>query len=185
VFTSTPISIKNVETIKVRRLLLALVSIGLLTTTMDAVILRTAWPVLMGKVEGQRSYSARLAYDYLRDHIPAEVITQNNPLVVMDRPSGMYGVHQMVVSDHTAYGIPLDAFNKLKNEVGVLFTDQHVPDWQSTDRICKDYSIGVLIINDTDPVWDSLAMLKKQRTALYENAHYALFACGGYARNKP
>jgi hypothetical protein len=185
VFTSVPISTKNVEAIKVRRLLVALVSIGLLTSIMDAVILRSAWPVLMGKEEGQRSYSAHLAYDYLRDNVPAGVITQNNPLDVMDRPSGLYGTHQMVVADRTGYGVPLDGFQELRNEVGVLFTNGHATNWQLTDRICQEHSIDVLIIKDTDPIWSSLAVLKAQRPPLYENGYYALFACGDYAQNKP
>ena len=168
---------------KVRKLLLVFVLIGILTSAMDIVFLRIAFPVILGENSGERNYSARLAYDYLRDHISAEDITQNNPMVVLDRPSGMYGTHQMVISDRTGYGVPSDAFDKLKNEVGVLFTDEHAADWQFVDRLCREHSIDVLIINDTDPVWDSLPILQTQRTALYENAHYALFPCGDYAHN--
>ena len=90
--------------------------------------------MLGGTEIGQRSYSAHLAYDYLRDHIPADVITQNNPLTVLDRPSGLYGTHQMVISDRTAYGVPLDVFEKLADEVGVLFTNENVTNWQLTDQ---------------------------------------------------
>jgi hypothetical protein len=176
---------KNIEAMKTRKLLLTLVSIGILTTIMDAVILRSAWPVLMGKDDGRRSYSAHLAYDYLRNNISADVITQNNPLDVMDRPSGLYGIHQMVVSDRTAYGVSMDAFRELKAEIGILFTNRHVTDWQLTDRICREHLIDVLIIKDTDPIWDSLSILKSQRPALYENEHYAIFSCGDYARNNP
>jgi hypothetical protein len=90
----------------------------------------------------------------------------------------------MVISDRTAYGFPLDAFEKLTDEIGVLFTNENMTNWQFTDHICREHSIGVLIFKDTDPIWDSLTMLKTQRHALYENFHYALFACGNYAQNK-
>jgi hypothetical protein len=148
---------------------------------MDVVSLRIGYPVILGEEAGKRSYSAHLAYDYLRDHIPANVITQNNPLDVADRPSGLYGMHQMVISDRTAYGFPLDVFEKLTDAVGVLFTNENVTNWQMTDKLCRQYLIDVLIIKDTDPVWNSLAILKTQRPPLYENTHYILFACGDYA----
>jgi hypothetical protein len=177
--------IKPDEIVKTKNFLRVLIAIGILTSTMDAMLQRILWPVRAGLEIGQRNYSAHLAYDYLRDHIPADVITQNNPLTVLDRPSGLYGTHQMVISDRTAYGVPLDIFEKLADEVGVLFTNENVTSWQMTDKLCQQYSIDVLIIKDTDPVWSSLDTLKTQRPVLYENAHYALFACGDYVQNKP
>ena len=183
VFISNSATTKTAEAIKTGNLLLVLVSIGILTSTLDVVSLRLGFPLIMGETVGRRSYSAHLAYDYLRDHIPADIITQNNPLTIADRPSGLYGTHQMVVSDRTAYGIPPDAFHKLVDGVGVLFTNEKGTNWQITDKLCEQYSIDVLIINETDPIWNSLAMLKTQRPALYENTHYALFACGDYANN--
>jgi hypothetical protein len=181
VFTSNPIRNQNTKVIINKNTLLALISIGILTSTLDVVSLRLGFPVILGEYVGKRSYSAHLAYDYLRDHIPAEVITQNNPLDVMDRPSGLYGTHQMAISDRTAYGVPLDVFEKLADEVGVLFTNENVTNWKVTDGLCQQYSIDLLIIKDTDPIWSSLTILKTQRPVLYENAHYALFACGGIA----
>jgi hypothetical protein len=90
----------------------------------------------------------------------------------------------MVISDRTAYGFSLDVFEKLTDEIGVLFTNKNITNWQLTDRICREHSIDILIIKDTDPVWSSLAILRTQRPALYENTYYALFACGDYAQNK-
>jgi hypothetical protein len=180
-----PTFLKPGEIVKTKNFLRVLIVIGILTSTMDAVFQRILWPVRAGMEIGERSYSAHLAYDYLRDHIPADVITQNNPLTAADRPSGLYGTHQMVISDRSPYGVPLDAFDKLVNEVGVLFTNEKITDWRLTDRICKEYSIDILIIKDIDPVWDSLVVLKTQRPALYENSRYALYACGDYAQNNP
>jgi hypothetical protein len=179
VFTTIPAS--NIEAIKTRKLLLGLISIGILTSTLDIVSLRIGYPLILGKETGRQSYAARLAYDYLRDRVPADIITQNNPLEVADRPSGLYGTHQMVASDRTAYGSPMGIFEKLTNEIGVLFTDKNLTDWQLTDTLCQQYSIDILIFKDTDPIWSSLAILKTQRPALYENSHYAIFACGDYA----
>ena len=180
VFTSNPVSSITGEAKKNRNLLLVFLSIGILTSAMDAVLLRTAWPVMTGAGATRKYYSARLAYDYLRDNIPVGVITQNNPLNYVDRPSGLYGTHQMVIADRTSYGVSRDIFNKLADEIGVIFTSENVNDWQFTDRICRKHSIELLIIEDTDPIWNSIPALKMQRPPLYENAHYALFACGDY-----
>ena len=177
-------SIKHNGVIKISRFLRVLITVGILTTIMNAVFLRIYQPVLATPEIGQRNYSARLAYDYLRDHISADVITQNNPTNFYDAPSGLYGTHQMVISGITAYGVPLDAFYQLVDEVGVLFTNENITNWQLTDHICQEHSIDVLIIKDSDPIWISLATLGVQRPALYENTHYAIFACGDYAKDK-
>jgi hypothetical protein len=177
-----PAFIKPGELVKTRYFLLVLIAIGILTSTMDAVFQRILWPVKAGSDIGQRSYSARLAYDYLRDHIPAGIITQNNPLTTADRPSGLYGTHQMVISDRSPYGIPVNVFNELVDEIGVMFTNRNAADWQSIDRRCREHSIDILIFNDLDPAWNSLVTLRMQRPALYENSRYALYACGDYAQ---
>jgi hypothetical protein len=181
VFPAAAVHSISGEAKKNRNLLLVFLVIGVMTSALDAVLLRTAWPLMTGADETRRYYSARLAYQYLRDHIPSFVVTQNNPLYYVDRPSGMYGTHQMVISDRTAYGVPADQFNKLAGDVGELFILKNSKDWQFADNICKKYSIGVLIIEDEDPIWESLPILKKQRPALYENSRYAIFACGEYA----
>ncbi|MCJ7432444.1 MAG: hypothetical protein MUO77_03055, partial [Anaerolineales bacterium] len=181
---AAPGSVKPREAVIIRNVLQALIVIGILTSTLDAIFLRVFWPAWAGTEFGQQTYSARLAYNYLRDNVPADVITQNNPLTALDRPSGLYGMHQMAISDRTAYGVSSDVFHKSVNEIGVLFTNNNVTDWQLVDHICQGHSIDVLIISDTDPVWSSLTALKKQRPALYENAHYALYPCGDYAQNK-
>jgi len=185
VFTSKPVSSIMNEAKKNRSLLLVFLSIGILTSTLDAVLLRIAWPIMTGAGVTQKYYSARLAYDYLRDNIPANVITQNNPLNYVDRPSGQYGAHQMVIADRadrTAYGISLDNFNKLTNDIGLIFTSENINDWQLIDRTCREHFIDILIIEDADLIWKSIPILKVQRQPLYENEHYSLLACGDYAR---
>jgi len=181
VFTSKPVSSITGEAKKNRNLLLAFLSIGILTSLMDAVLLRTAWPIMTGPDVTRKYYSARLVYDYLRDNIPADVITQNNPLMYTDRPSGLYGTHQMVISDRTAYGVPADVFTNLTDRVGVIFMNENINDWQFTDEVCRKHSIDILIVEDTDPFWNNISSLKVQRSPLYENTHYALFTCGEYA----
>ena len=180
VFTHQPVASLAGEARKNRNLLLIFFSIGMLTSVTDAVLLRAAWPVMTGADVTRKYYSARLAYDYLRDYIPANVVTQNNPLNFIDRPSGLYGTHQMVISDRTSYGVPIDIFNDLSGEVGKLFAAKNMTDWKAVDQICQEYLIDVLIIEDSDLIWDSVPLLTMQRPPLYKNTHYAIFTCGKY-----
>jgi hypothetical protein len=175
---STSNSLQVHEAQKNRKLMRAFLIIGILTTIVDAALLRFAWPVMTGSETPHQYYSARLAYDYLRENIPADAITQNNPLNSIDRPSGLYGTHQMVISDRTAYGVPMSEFDGWTEKIAPLFASEDIDNWQRLDRACAEYSIDVLIFADTDPVWNRLPVLKDQRAPLYENEHYALFACG-------
>lgn len=175
-----PVSEKPGELEKTKKLLAVFASIGVLTTLADAALLRVAWPVMTGEETTQRYYSARLAYEYLRDYVPTSAITQNNPISVPspDRPSGLYGTNQMVISDRTGYGVPIDKYFELVSKIEALFTKKNTIDWQFVDNSCREHSIDVLIINDLDPIWNDLAVLTAQRPALYENTHYTLLACG-------
>jgi hypothetical protein len=181
VFSAAPLSKTNRASGKGRNLLITLAAIGIMTSVLDVVCLRIAWPVKAGEDMAKRMYSARLAYDYLRDQVPADSITQNNALDELDRPAGLYGTHQMVIADRTAFGVPLPVFQDIVNKIGVIFTSQNESNWQGMDSLCREYSIDILIFKDTDPVWDSLPTLESFRPPIYKNNNYELFACGNYA----
>ena len=89
--------------------------------------------------------------------------------------------YPMVIADRTVYGVSLTTYNKFVNELEFLFTEDF-SNWQPIDDACQKYSIDLLIFSDLDPAWQSLAVLKTQRSALYENEHYAIFACGSYTK---
>lgn len=167
----------------------AMLVIGVLTTSLEFLSLRT-WSILVdasivgfpNKLSpdahlGERTYSARLAYEFIRDVLPSNKTIQTNPLDILDRPSGLYASRQMVISDRTAYGIPFEAYNDFANDIGSMFTDK-AANWASLDAKCKKYSIDFLVIKDTDPLWNDLQFLKKDRSPLYENTYYAIYSCG-------
>jgi hypothetical protein len=162
--------------------------IGYLTTALEVIALR-GWPILadMKIVSstglspdshlGERTFSARLAYNYLRDHINADAIVQNNPVVFLDRASGLYGNHQMAISDRTIYGVPLDVYYSMADDVGMIFTRQDL-DWDFVDAKCSQYFINYIIVNDTDPLWVGLHSSQNNRSAMYMNNHYQIYRCG-------
>ncbi len=163
--------------------------VGYLTMSLEFFSLRV-WPLLVDtKIVGvpngfspdahlgERTYSARLAYTYLEEHVPTDAITQNNPFGFLDRPSGLYGTHQMAISDRTIYGVQLETYYAIANDVGSMFAGQ-AEDWGSIDAKCEQYFIDVIIVKDTDPLWSELLLLKKYRLPLYENEYYSIYICG-------
>jgi hypothetical protein len=164
----------------------------MLTTGLEFVSLRT-WSILVDLNVtgpnngvspdthlGERTYEARRAYEYLRTNAAPDAIIQSNPLINLDRPAGLYGSHQMVIADRTAYGVPDDVLKQLSREVGLIFTNP-ANDWSFIDSICRLYSIDYIIINDLDPIWKRLETLKESREPFYQNIRYIIFACGDTA----
>lgn len=175
IYFSASSSISHMRT---KRILLVFMLLGISTSVIDAALLRTAWPFMTSIEESRRYYSARIAYEYIRDHTRETTIVQNNPFIFVDRPSGLYGARQMVVSSRTPYEMDMaDDFEQLMDGVGSLFLGEMV-DWCEIDRVCDRYCIDVLVLSDTDPIWQNMTELKAYRVPMYENEHYAVFACG-------
>ena len=164
--------------------------IGLLTSSMEISATR-AWPMLvdMGVAGfpnnlsantrlGARTLAARQAYDFVRARLPEDAVMQNNPIVFMDRPSGLYGSRQTAIADRTAYGVPPDTFSAAVEQIGKIFITRTAVNWTMIDEICGQYFIEAILVNETDPLWESLPRLEGQRPPLYKNGYYGLFTCG-------
>jgi hypothetical protein len=165
-----------------------LLLIGLLTTGLEAFSTRM-WPFLVDwnvagfpndlspdRNLGNRTYDARMAYDFV-NKLPTNTVAQYNPDVVLDRPSGLYGTVQFAISDRTNYGVPQDIYNAMKSGISNIFENEN--SWTSIDQSCNNYFINTLVVNDLDPLWKQLPTLEMERKALYQNGYYAIFHCGG------
>ena len=186
----TPKLIKATSSSKrINYLLTILLVVGIMTTALEAASTRF-WTILVDAGVagvpnelspdtnlGKRTYDARRAYEYIRDHTPQNIIIQTNPATSLDRPSGLYGTRQMVIADRTAYGVPAEVFKDMSTAIGRIFQSEDVQNWISIDRMCNQYSIQAIVIKDTDPLWSSLTVLREHRTPIYVNQHYAVFAC--------
>ncbi len=168
----------------------AFFAIGFLTTLLEVTIVRF-WPMAIDRNIvglpndlspdthlGERTYFAQQTYDYIQEHISGHYVIQYNPTHELDRPSGLYGNHQMAVADRTAYGVSQEEFDRLRKGIGQIFQIQNVAGWEAVDVLCKQYSINYIIVDDTDPVWSSLSNLAIQRPAIFENQYFAIFNCG-------
>jgi hypothetical protein len=186
-------AILHTEAAPVIRLLIVLALIGILTTVLDVLDLRTE-PMLVDRgisgfpndigpdtQAGKRNFAARQAYDFVRARIPAGVIIESNPSVRIDRAGGLYGDHQMAIAGRAAYGVSRHDFWVLAERIKPIFIYRRLA-WGGIDRICSQTHIGALVINDEDPIWKNLPNLLQVRTPLYINQYYAVFACGDYAQ---
>ena len=169
-----------------------LLIVGVMTTMLEVIVDRS-WNLLIDSGAagtphevgpdlqiGERTYYARLAYEYANQELPQNIIYQNNPGQSLDRPAGLYGTRQMVLADRSTYGVPLNVYLPMANKIGSIFTINYW-DWGQIDATCKQYNIGVMVINDLDPIWNSLPTLEKYRKPLYQNKYYTLIACGNFA----
>jgi len=164
--------------------------IGIFSSLTDLTAART-WPILVdlnivgfpNELSpdirlGERTYAGRQTYDYIQTHVPDTLIIQNNPAINLERPSGLYGNHQMAISDRTAYGIPADEYQQMTEGIREIFDAQNVLDWNLLDQICNNYSIDAIVVGDTDPLWSSIDDLGRERPPIYKNNFYAVFTCG-------
>jgi len=180
-----------------RTLLISFFIIGLFTSLADAGMNRT-WTLLIDLNVvgfpndlspdthlGERTYAARLAYDFIRDRLPGDAVIEPNPLVILDRPSGLYWSHQIAVSDLAAYGVAADDFQQRVASVGRIFLAKSTTTWDQIDQDCLQNFINVLVVNDTDPLWQALPTLELQRPPLYANREYTVIPCGSSSIRVP
>ena len=143
-----------------RRIIWLFLVIGVMTTTLDVFLLRT-YDLDVDSINpkahnGERIIASRLAYDFIRDNLPENVVVQDNPELILDYPSGLYQTRQMAISDHTSYGVPVDRYTAMVKGIGVVFSSADLKNWQRIDQVCRRYFIDVLIYKNTDPAWESL-----------------------------
>ncbi|MCZ2127156.1 MAG: hypothetical protein LC099_05200 [Anaerolineales bacterium] len=158
--------------------LIVLLALGIFSTLTDLTLLRFAYNFAYGAEAGRTIYSAREAYAAINQTLPLDAIVQYNPTDSINRPSGLYGMRQSVISDRTSYGVPLDEYNAKVAEVARLFNLTNIQNWDEPDALCEANDINAIVLVKSDPLWSSLDALKTQRTPIYLNDYYAVFACG-------
>jgi hypothetical protein len=162
--------------------------IGLLTTMTDVVLLRT-WPMLVDAgiagfpsslspdtQLGKRTFAARLAYDYINSHAPENILIQDNPTDLLNRPIGLYANRPIAISGQTAYGVSMQDFKSRAASISNIFTSNS--NWAQIDQACTVNNINLFVTTDVDPLWKKLPALEQHRNAFYQNQYYSVFICG-------
>jgi hypothetical protein len=178
-FTASPQKLPALSSVT-RYNLVVLIVLGFATTVLDVALLRFGYYFAFGSEVGRPIFSARQTYAVINQTLPESAIVQYNPSSFINRPSGLYGMRQSAISDRTAYGIPLGEYTAKVEAVSEIFMQKNVQNWNLLDVLCKQHSIDVLVIVNSDPLWASLPILETQRASLYADDYYAAFTCGGY-----
>jgi hypothetical protein len=165
--------------------LIVLIVIGVATTMLDVTLLRFAYNFAFGSEAGYHIFSARKAYTIINQTQPEDIIVQYNPSGVINRPSGLYGMRQSAISDRTAYGVPLNDYYAKVAAVSEIFEMKDLQNWEPLDALCREHSIDMIVIVSSDPLWESLDLLGRQRTLLYKDDYYAAVSCGTYSALVP
>ena len=160
--------------------LIFLAIFGVLSTLLNVGLLRFE-PILAGSEFGARNLSARKAYTTILKNLPSNIVVQYNPNSYVNRPAGLYGMRQSAISDRTAYGISTKIFLERVAAVSTIFSAGTVSTWQPVDEFCKQNFIDVLVIEDTDSLWNSVDVLKADRQPQYLDDTFAVFSCGSFA----
>jgi len=166
--------------------LVILAAIGFATTMLDVTLLRFGYNFAFGSEVGYHIFSARQAYTVINQSLPEDAIVQYNPTGAINRPSGLYGMRQSAISDRTAYGIPQDEYSAKVTAVSEIFNLKELQNWNSLDALCREHSIDVIVVAESDPLWESLDSLEDQRASLYADTYTAVYYCGyNAASHKP
>ena len=172
---------------RISRPLKIFIIIGLLTTITDVLLLRT-WPMLVDAdiagfpsslspdtQLGKRTFSARLAYDYINLHTPENTLIQDNPADLLNPPIGLYANRAIAISGHAAFGVSIQDLTNRANLISRIFTSS--TNWSEIDQVCTINNVDIIVTTDIDPIWKSLPALEQERKPIYQNAYYAVFNC--------
>jgi hypothetical protein len=169
--------------------LLLLLALGALTSVQDVVYLRI-WPILVDtgilvlpepirsdEYMGTKNFEARTLYSIIETNYPEDTIVQFNPLVGLDRPSGLYRTRSVMISYHTLYGVPPELYKPLARKMSQLFTTQSA-NWETVDATCQQDQINIVVFTDTDEIWAQVPKLTKTRQPIFSGKYYSAFECG-------
>ena len=172
-----------------------LLALGAIGTVYQVAMLR-AYPILAdaGKVDanlyrwldqdhrlGERTFALRSVYDSLEAMLPGDAIVQYNP----DEPA--FIPHQLYSRHGAAIGLPLCGttfggdVSRCAGQtrfVAPLFNTPSPSESADLDRVCREYNIEIMLVDDRDPVWNDRQSWVWARKPLIANEHVRAFACG-------
>lgn len=130
---------------------------------------------------GRRYYDFREAYDWMNRRLPEAAVVQHNPNVYMDLPSGLYGERQVAAAGTyygPMFGIPDAVYQRVADDVAVLFSDG-IADREQASARCRRFGIAVVIVKNTDPIWNNARSWLFREQAEFENRSTRVLSCGG------
>jgi hypothetical protein len=128
---------------------------------------------------GPRTYAVRSAFELLDRQLPEHAIVQSNPVTRWDLFHGSYSNRQTVAFNPdcvVGFGGDPGACEGIRTRIQRLFTEGSVT-VDSVRRTCRDLSIDVLFVKDTDPVWVARKSWVWSMKPVLTNSHVRALAC--------
>jgi hypothetical protein len=172
-----------------------LLALGLIGTVYQVAMLR-AYPMLAdtGKVNtlpypwvdqdrkfGERTYALRSVYDSLDAALPFDAIVQYNPNAAGFIPHQLYSRHGAAIglsNCGTVFGGDVSHCAGRVASITPLFNTPSRSESAELDRVCREYNIEIMVVDDRDPVWSDRQSWVWVREPLIANEHVRAFACG-------
>ncbi len=130
---------------------------------------------------GLRTHAMREAHGWIREHLPASAVVQHNPVTWMNIFHELYGDRQTAAAGTslgTLYGIPQGTYDTVASPLSELFMRS---DGVSIDRmsaLCERFSIDALVVQSTDPIWNSERGWSVEREPVFDSEFVKVFECG-------
>ncbi len=135
---------------------------------------------------GARTYALREIYEELKAATPDNAIFQHNPDVDPEDPfHGMYADRQVVAETRDCtveFGGDTTLCPSRIATITDIFDDPGAFSAPQIDDACERLSISVLVVKDTDNVWNDRSGWVWTRTPMFANHYARAFACGAPKR---
>jgi hypothetical protein len=172
-----------------------LLALGLIGTVYQVAMLR-AYPILadVGKVDsrsyywldrdrrlGERTLALRSVYDSLGARLPPDAIVQYNPNASEFISHQLYSGHNAAMGLQycgVVFGGDVSGCEGRMKSVAPLFNTPSRSESDDLDRVCREYNIKIMLVDDRDPVWNDRQSWVWSRNPLIANEYVRAFACG-------
>jgi hypothetical protein len=131
---------------------------------------------------GARTFALRQVYEELKRRTPASAVFQTNPdAEPQDNFHGMYADRQLAAGTSSCgvvFGGDASLCQSRIGEIEALFQNPKDFDSAGIDKACRQLSIDVLVVKDTDKVWQDRESWVWHRTPMVANSYGRAFDCG-------
>jgi len=131
---------------------------------------------------GARTFALRQLYEELKRRTPADAIFQHNPdAEPQDNFHSMYADRQLAAETSSCavvFGGDAGLCQSRIGEIESLFQNPGAFDSAGIDKACRQLSIDVLVVKDTDKVWQDRQSWVWHRTPMVANNYGRAFDCG-------
>jgi hypothetical protein len=130
---------------------------------------------------GDRVFALRTVYDKLWTELPPNEFVQYNPLTLAYIPHLLYSGHDAPMGIPlcgVVFGGDIRRCKPRVDEIASLFVTPEPEDSGRLDATCRQYGIGVIVVEDTDKVWKQPGSWVWTRSPLIANEYVRAFRCG-------